>query len=232
MRDHDGETFWGVRSIEQELDIHSESAIYRDILAKKVSTYLQKGYRKQPDQPKMQITKVMLTLRQMMSKSKFRRVWNGLGRLNQNWTIWVDLELRTIDRTTAALYRTHLYLNEKKHSAYATSSPRFPSSSSCAFTEATDYLVLVMDDLQEMTGFMPGCIHSFLDPFYWLFCGISLLYLACCLSAIITFFTYCQKDKWDLDKNKRSTHLKKSLFAYPMRLTAPAYLRWWSHLST
>lgn len=90
-----------------------------------------------------------------MLKSKFRRVWNGLGRLNQNRTIWVDLELRTMDRTTAALYRTHLYLNEKKHGACATSSPCFPSSSSCAFTEETDYLVLVMDDLQKMTGFTP-----------------------------------------------------------------------------
>lgn len=56
---------------------------------------------------------------------------------------------------TVHSYRTHLYLNEKKHSACVTSSSRISSSSSCAFIEAIDYSVLVMDNSQGMTGFMP-----------------------------------------------------------------------------
>ncbi|KAG2085638.1 uncharacterized protein F5147DRAFT_659424 [Suillus discolor] len=48
-----------------------------------------------------------LMLRQMLSKSKSIRVRNGSGRPNQNWTVWEELELRTVFRSSSSWRKNH-----------------------------------------------------------------------------------------------------------------------------
>ncbi|KAG2096967.1 uncharacterized protein F5147DRAFT_816815 [Suillus discolor] len=48
-----------------------------------------------------------LMSRQMLSKSKSIRVRNGSGRPNQNWTVWEDLEPRTVFWSGSSWRKNH-----------------------------------------------------------------------------------------------------------------------------